>query len=198
MRTPSPHGVDAIEALQERLDRFRLGGVQQSTLVTSQEGSDDRERAVLLAVLDSYHSKLSAWTPFLEDLERFVNAVNRRFKRKHLIFSPRRGLTVVLDDKPVLPAPREGVPTIQLEMLSSGEQHLVVLLHRLIFGSPKGSLFLVDEPELSLHVAWQRELASDLADIAAHKESRYLIATHSPSVIAGHLDWEINFDDLDG
>jgi predicted ATPase len=81
-------------------------------------------------------------------------------------------------------------------MLSSGEQHLVVLLYRLIFGSAKGSLFLVDEPELSLHVAWQRELAADLAEIATHTESRYLIATHSPSVIAGHLDWEVNFDDL--
>lgn len=190
--------IEAIEALQERLDQFGLNTARGFRTTRPNADTDSRERAVLLAVLDSYHEKLLASTPLLEDLERFVSAVNRRFRRKALSFHVRRGLRVTPDEpEMLLPSPAvDESPSVPLSLLSSGEQHLVVLLYRLIFGSPKGSLFLVDEPELSLHVAWQRELASDLAEIASHKQSRYLIATHSPSVIAGHLDWEVNFDDL--
>ena len=44
---------------------------------------------------------------------------------------------------------------IPLEKLSSGEQHLLVLYYDMIFRFAKGTLILVDEPEISLHVSWQ-------------------------------------------
>jgi len=195
--------IQAIERLEERLRRFGLAGQDQAVAVEVLEGgvgSTDRrsgELAVLLAVLDSYQGKLETSRSMLEDLERFIDAVNRRFQGKHLEFKPGRGLRVYLDATPDDLVPhRNEEGWIPLSALSSGEQHLVVLLYRLIFGAQKRALFLVAEPELSLHVAWQRELASDLAEIATHTESRYLIATHSPRVIAGHLEWEVNFDDL--
>jgi energy-coupling factor transporter ATP-binding protein EcfA2 len=196
--------LDQISDMEVRLETFGLsGGAAEFSAPrpapTSAEPVDGRELSVLHAVLDSYREKLHASRPLLEDLERFIDAVNRRFRGKSLTFDIRRGLRVVPQgDSRADPWSQddESQPEVPLGMLSSGEQHLVVLLYRLIFGSAKGSLFLVDEPELSLHVAWQRELAADLAEIATHTESRYLIATHSPSVIAGHLDWEVNFDDL--
>lgn len=191
-----------IDELERRARQFGLGsqGSAEATRLLRDEVASnprDGELAVLLAVLQSYKEKLLVSQPLLDDLERFVSAVNRRFRGKHLEYSIQGGLRVVLDEDDELSRMRDEHGAIPLGALSSGEQHLVVLLYRLIFGAKKRSLFLVDEPELSLHVAWQRELASDLAEIAAHTESRYLIATHSPSVLAGHMDWEVNFDDLD-
>ncbi len=37
-------------------------------------------------------------------------------------------------------------------VLSSGEQHQIVLFYELIFNSKEPSLFLIDEPEISLHI----------------------------------------------
>lgn len=194
--------LDEIQTLETRLSQFGLAGQDHGVATALLEGgavptgAQQGELAVLLAVLQAYLDKLEASKSILDDLERFIGAVNRRFRGKHLEFTPRRGLRVYLDVTDQLAPFRNEDGSIPLSALSSGEQHLVVLLYRLVFGASRRSLFLVDEPEISLHVAWQRELASDLAEIAFHTESRYLIATHSPAVIAGHLEWEVNFDDL--
>jgi len=44
---------------------------------------------------------------------------------------------------------------LKLTDLSSGEQQEVVMLYELLFCVQPGTLVLIDEPELSLHVVWQ-------------------------------------------
>ena len=46
-------------------------------------------------------------------------------------------------------------------------------------------VLLIDEPEISLHVAWQRTLMEDLNKIIGLKEDSLsvIVATHSPQVI---------------
>ena len=76
-------------------------------------------------------------------------------------------------------------------MLSSGEQHEIVLLFELLFETKPNSLILVDEPELSLHVAWQREMLKDLQDMADLSDFRAILATHSPQIIGERWDLTI-------
>ena len=71
-----------------------------------------------------------------------------------------------------------------LAKLSSGEQHELVLLYELLFKVKPGSLILIDEPELSLHVAWQKQVLRDLREVTKLVPLDLLIATHSPQVIA--------------
>ena len=47
-----------------------------------------------------------------------------------------------------------------------------------------GSTVLIDEPELSLHIDWQRNLISALTDGFPHLS--FIFATHSPDVIMNH------------
>ena len=47
-----------------------------------------------------------------------------------------------------------------------------------LYDSKEGDLIAIDEPELSLHPAYQRRLAALLADYARHRQ--IVIATHSP------------------
>lgn len=50
---------------------------------------------------------------------------------------------------------REDVP-ISLTALSSGEKQLFILLTEALLQRECNYLFIADEPELSLHVKWQR------------------------------------------
>ncbi|MCB0909950.1 MAG: AAA family ATPase, partial [Nocardioidaceae bacterium] len=49
--------------------------------------------------------------------------------------------------------------------------------------SSPGQLVLIDEPEISLHVAWQRQFLNDLQRIAQLGEMRFIVATHSPQIV---------------
>jgi predicted ATP-binding protein involved in virulence len=44
-------------------------------------------------------------------------------------------------------------------------------------------LVLIDEPEISLHVGWQKEFLADIIRIANVSSLRFIIATHSPQII---------------
>ncbi len=69
---------------------------------------------------------------------------------------------------------------IGLEALSSGEKHLLRLFVEALLVGP--SSILVDEPELSLHVDWQRQLIADFRLL--NNEAQLVFATHSPEVMA--------------
>jgi predicted ATP-binding protein involved in virulence len=66
--------------------------------------------------------------------------------------------------------------------LSSGEKHLIIILAYLAFCDESSSVFVVDEPELSLHITWQ-EIFVDAVQ-KANPNAQLIFATHSPSIIA--------------
>lgn len=72
--------------------------------------------------------------------------------------------------------------------LSSGEQQLIVLLTQLWFNpnTAASNVLIIDEPELSLHIAWQEQFVDAL--IEAHSGIQLILATHSPSIIADRVD----------
>lgn len=74
------------------------------------------------------------------------------------------------------------------ESLSSGEQHELVLLYELLFETEAGTLVMIDEPELSLHVSWQVEWLRDLEKIVELTGIDVLVATHSPQIINDRWD----------
>jgi len=64
--------------------------------------------------------------------------------------------------------------------LSSGEKQIIVMLAQLIFGK-KRQVFIIDEPELSLHLGWQEIFIDTIQE--ASPETQFILATHSPSII---------------
>ena len=47
---------------------------------------------------------------------------------------------------------------------------------------------MIDEPEISLHVAWQMEFIDILERICKLNGTQAIIATHSPDIVNGHDD----------
>ncbi|WIY52168.1 AAA family ATPase [Devosia sp. YIM 151766] len=74
---------------------------------------------------------------------------------------------------------------ISLEALSSGEKQMVSLFGKL-FLYPNKKIVLIDEPELSLSLDWQREIIPDV--INAPLCQQIIAITHSPFIFDNALD----------
>lgn len=75
----------------------------------------------------------------------------------------------------------EGDSARSVRELSSGERQILIVLTYLAFISGNESIFVVDEPELSLHVTWQRRLVSALTRLRP-EGCQIILATHSPEI----------------
>lgn len=72
--------------------------------------------------------------------------------------------------------------------LSSGEKHDFIMFYNLILNSREGSLVLVDEPEISLHIEWQESYLDRLIEICEMNHMQAIVATHSPNIVCNHYD----------
>lgn len=75
-------------------------------------------------------------------------------------------------------------PVIPFSHLSSGEQTLTTLLINIIEAAQVGDVIIIDEPEISLHTAWQQLLPALFSDLCSKMQIHFLVATHSPVLIA--------------
>jgi energy-coupling factor transporter ATP-binding protein EcfA2 len=74
---------------------------------------------------------------------------------------------------------------LDFTQLSSGEQNLVATGARLLAFSAPGSMVVIDEPEVSLNIAWQQRYIELISDALVHaKGSHVIIASHSPYLIS--------------
>ena len=68
--------------------------------------------------------------------------------------------------------------------LSSGEKQIIILMACLSLSedSKRSHVYVVDEPEISLHISWQEQFVDALLE--ASPNTQFILATHSPSIIA--------------
>ncbi len=70
---------------------------------------------------------------------------------------------------------------VDLDSLSSGEKQILSLFSFLMFSpDPRGRILIIDEPELSLSVSWQKRLVRDL--LSTGRPDVFICATHSPFI----------------
>ncbi len=81
------------------------------------------------------------------------------------------------------------------EYLSAGEKQLLIVLINSAIHANKPFIYLMDEPEISLHVDWQKKLIELIRKI--NKNAQIIIATHSPAIIMdGWLDKVTEMSDI--
>lgn len=69
---------------------------------------------------------------------------------------------------------------LDFDGLSSGEKQLLILFIETLLQRKKSFIFLTDEPELSLHIAWQRNIIPAIKRL--NPNAQIIAATHSPEV----------------
>lgn len=111
-----------------------------------------------------------------DPITRFISLINGFLSQTHkeVVVTPKGllGVSIAREDdiKPI-------------SALSSGERQLVVMLAHLAFNPnlSTSGIFIVDEPELSLHMDWQEKFVD--AVIQANPKVQIILATHSPAII---------------
>lgn len=171
-----------LERYEEQLQlRSRLAAISildsSPDLPLPERDLVDWHLKVLQIYLDDVDEKLAAFMPLLTRLELFTQIINKKFLFKKIKIDRERGFAFYNNDSNI---------RVSSEHLSSGEQHEVILMYELMMKVNEQSLVLIDEPEISLHVAWQKAFLDDLDRVASLRDLRFIIATHSPQIIG---DW---------
>ncbi len=86
-----------------------------------------------------------------------------------------------------------------LDELSSGEKQILLFLAEVQRRISRGSLLLIDEPEIHLHPGWQARLIDALTDLCRQYDAQMIVATHSEEVARSVYEHElILLDDVFG
>ncbi|MDP1990183.1 MAG: AAA family ATPase [Syntrophales bacterium] len=116
-----------------------------------------------------------------DPINRFLSLVNGFLSqtKKQVNVASNGQLTVSLNGK------AESRP---ISALSSGERQLLVMLaHLSLNPNLEGSgVFIVDEPELSLHMDWQEKFVDAIRE--ANPRVQIILATHSPAIILDRIE----------
>lgn len=127
--------------------------------------------------LDNFEAKLNALNSIQERVKTLVDTLNNFFVDKKVDFNIVKGFVI-----------KVGTENLSPLLLSSGERHLLLLFLNTITTLDRQSVFIIDEPEISLNVTWQRILISALCKCAKGSPIQYIFATHSIELLTQHYD----------
>jgi predicted ATPase len=79
--------------------------------------------------------------------------------------------------------------------LSSGEKQLLIILLTVLVEDEQPYVLFMDEPEVSLHIEWQKQLIDLVLELNPHVQ--LIMTTHSPAVVMnGWTDAVTEVDDI--
>ena len=97
--------------------------------------------------------------------------------------------TIKLDDRNRLVLETSRRELLDFDCLSSGEKGALLILYQVLFNTEMNSIILIDEPEISLHIAWQQRLGEIIQELLKEKSgTQIIVATHSPFMAASNHD----------
>lgn len=74
-----------------------------------------------------------------------------------------------------------------LNDLSSGERHILTFLALVLFEGEGRNFLIIDEPEISLNIKWQRELMAIFSELLPG--TQIIVASHSPALAKRNPDF---------
>lgn len=124
-----------------------------------------------LELLTTYNARRAK---LREPIDRYLKLLNS--------FLSDTGKRVLVNERGVLEVEINNEPR-PVGYLSSGERQLVVMLGHLALNKrlAGSGVFVVDEPELSLHISWQERFVDAVRE--ANPTVQMVLATHSPAII---------------
>lgn len=135
----------------------------------------------LIEIIDDHKSRVDK---LFSPINKFIDSVNSFYldTGKSLSIDTVGHLTIMRPDKELAP----------IEALSSGERQLLIIIAHLLFNeySSRSNVFIIDEPELSLHLKWQERFVEKAIEISPN--TQLVLATHSPEIVGGYENKSIS------
>ena len=185
--------VTSLTQLAERSKEFTAFGLSPEIPIdtlrdhihSAEQAQGDLLASVLEPFVESIGSRLDAFAALQRRLSSFLGIINEFYRRKTVRITTADGIRVFDNN---------GDP-LDVTLLSSGEKQLMLLLSNILVATTHPSLFIIDEPELSLNVKWQRQLVDRLLSLVEGSHVQFIMATHSIEVLTRHKDWVLKLDD---
>lgn len=132
----------------------------------------------LISLNDIYQTEIKE---LYEPIHQFEKIVNSFFSesRKRIEIDQKGDIIVIFPNE----------KRTKIFDLSSGEKQIITMIGHLIFfknENTNSDIFIIDEPELSLHLAWQEIFVKSILE--ASSNTQFILATHSPSIIGSNAE----------
>ena len=189
----SDNGKTSLEKIKENLTDISIrvkpyvdmGFLSESdyrNLLKNISNTKSRKIEIVNAVLTPYiemlNNKIKALDSLMEIISYLLKSLSGYLHEKIISFSINEGLVI---------RHRKNGEIVQPSSLSSGEKQLLILFSQVIVKSSECSLILIDEPEISLNVKWQRMLMDTMNFFVGENHAQFIIATHSFEILSRHI-----------
>ena len=145
---------------------------------------------ILMPYFDSIAEKIQIVSPAARLIGAFIESINTMFRDKEIEYSMQRGFRVRSN---IVSEEGEDGIYVNPRMLSSGEKHIIFLLAKVIISATRGdSLLIIDEPEISLGIQWQRLFVKYVQECAYESNLQIVMATHSPLILEDYDDIDVS------
>lgn len=140
------------------------------------------EVSKISSIIDRAEEAEKAKKEAKRSIETFLNTVNKFVKNDI------SNKEICIDEEGIVYLKTNVGKPIGIQNMSSGEKQIVTFFAYLVFGleSTNQSIFIVDEPELSLHLKWQKQFVDSIIEINSNVQ--LIFATHAPEMIGRHRD----------
>ncbi len=177
--------ITVLNEQDEQADRYHLFGERwnhrQLKSVLGKKGNqapDSHALTVMNTYIELLESRAAERELLLFRLRTFEDTLNEFLSLKRVSVDADKGLTLTTSEGDEL----------EEHMLSSGEYHLLYLFVIALTTQRRGTVVAIDEPEISMHLSWQRKLIPALVKCASSAQPQFIIATHSPDITASYPD----------
>lgn len=173
-----------LRELEERSKAYSeyalITPVQLGSLIDTFDKTSPDTKLIIANVLIPYVDGLKARLDALQGVQKliklFIDSINSFFHNKSISFNLSAGVQITAKNG----------DRLKPGMLSSGERQILLLFCNTITARDRASIFIIDEPELSLNIKWQRKLLQVLLQCTRDSAVQFVIATHSIELITRH------------
>jgi len=181
--------VDSLDNISEHYGLFREPwDIKTLRAILSRKGDnapDEHALTVANTYVEFLESRSAERSLLVERLETFEKVVNGFLRDKTISVNMRSGIRIEANHGGKIPEVK----------LSSGEYHLLFLLVTVVTTQRRGTVIAIDEPEISMHLKWQRQLMPAILKCASMAQPQVIIATHSPDITADYAKECIHLGD---
>lgn len=139
---------------------------------------------VLVPFIATLSARLDAMEPIRHSVEKFLESLNNFFKFKTIEYLPANGFRIL---GPLM-------EPLEVDQLSSGEQQLLLMFCSVLASNEAPNIFIIDEPEISLNVKWQRNILKALREITYNSKCQLIVSTHSIELLTQQSELVVILD----
>lgn len=179
------HRLEIIKLNEDEMIRFGLtmniSDIDQLTELLKSEDTNSQNIAVnaaLEAYIETLETKNEERKLISSRLRKFEELISKFLSKKKIYIDFAEGLKIKTSSN----------EEITESELSSGEYHLLYMMVTALVSTRTGTAIAIDEPELSLHLTWQRELIKALAGCSFGASPLFIFATHSSAIASEFSD----------